>query len=274
MVKIYLDTGNLEEIATMKSTGIIKGVTTNPILIKKYLDSKNIQFNDYILKLLDTTKELQVFIQPIANNIEQFISEAERIICFGTEYIKNKYGLEANIVIKVPLRICDQEQYLDGLIIINELCNKKNKNYHYEINASAIMSPEQAILASLAGADYLSLFTGNVDDFIRSKLHMKFEKDDYFGKDIISKIDSYYSDEGILCGEDLVDKTIDLKNKLHLKSKILVAGVRNRRAFRNYLMKEVDIITVPTRVFIDILSHPKTLEFGIDCYNSKSWFER
>jgi len=73
--------------------------------------------------------------------------------------------------------------------------------------------------------------------------------------------------------EDLVNKIINLSQKLSLGSKIVIAGIRNRQAFREYLTKDVEIVTVPTRVFADILSHPKTLEFGRDCYNSKSWFE-
>ena len=186
MPKIYLDTGNLEEILYMRKTGIIEGVTTNPILIRKYLDNKNIQFSDYIPRLLETNRGLQTFIQPVSNGINQFVFEAKRLV--------EKYGGGRDIVIKVPLRIYGQkrEQYWDGLTVINELSRGK-----FKVNASAIMSPEQAVLASRAGATYLAIFTGNVDDFIRHQAKKEFKGDDYYRDNMESKKES---DKGIMCG--------------------------------------------------------------------------
>ncbi|MCX6748373.1 MAG: hypothetical protein NT076_02105, partial [Candidatus Pacearchaeota archaeon] len=139
MPKIYLDSADIARIEAVKRTGVISGVTTNPVLIRTYLDEQKLGFSDYLSQLLHITQDLQLFIQPVAPNHKKFVTEARRFY--------EQYGEGRKIVIKVPLRISGSNRFYEGLIAINQLAQQG-----IEVNASAIVTPEQAVLASRAGA--------------------------------------------------------------------------------------------------------------------------
>ena len=52
-MKIFIDSADIDEISVVKETGILSGVTTNPILIKKAAEKR---------KLEDNSKSLEKYI--------------------------------------------------------------------------------------------------------------------------------------------------------------------------------------------------------------------
>jgi len=131
-MKIFLDSSKISEAERWMP--IIEGATTNPsILLKDGSD---------IYEFVKVMGHLPVSIEACGD----FVTDAR-------EYSKIK---DASIVIKVPLLNTEGG---DNLYIIEELTKEGIK-----INCTALMSMAQVILATKAGARYVSLFAGRVED--------------------------------------------------------------------------------------------------------------
>lgn len=135
-MKIFIDTGMLEEIREAVSWGIVDGVTTNPSLVMK----SGIPFRsllEEIVKIVDGPISAEV----VSTKADGMIQEAE-------DYAK----IHRNIVIKIPMIV-------EGLKAIRILTAKGIKT-----NCTLCFSASQALLAAKAGATYISPFVGRLDD--------------------------------------------------------------------------------------------------------------
>jgi len=131
-LKIFLDSSRIEE--AKRWFPVIDGVTTNPSILLK--EGGNIE-------------ELARYIYPLPISIEasgDFVTEARK-------YSKVE---GTTPVIKIPLLKPDGT---DNLNIIYSLAADG-----ISINCTALMSLAQVVLATKAGADYVSLFAGRVED--------------------------------------------------------------------------------------------------------------
>lgn len=140
---LFLDSSNIVEIKKYMSQGIIKGVTTNPTIMKKD-GIKNI--DDAIVNIAHAIHPYPVSVEVTTNNKEKMIPEA-----------KYYSDISDNINIKIPLHGTTGKT--NNLNIIRKLSKTGVK-----INVTAMMSAQQCYLASLAGATYVSLFCGRVAD--------------------------------------------------------------------------------------------------------------
>jgi transaldolase len=135
-MEFFIDTGDLEEIKTAYSWGLIDGVTTNPSLVAK------------------TGKSQDVLIKEISLLAKGPIS-AEVISVDAPGMLKEAYELakiHPDVVIKLPMT-------KDGMIALKELSLKKIKT-----NITLVFSANQALLAAKNGATYVSPFVGRLDD--------------------------------------------------------------------------------------------------------------
>ena len=136
-MKIFLDTADTQAIKDGYETGLIDGITTNPTLIMKSGRNPEDVYQELIdLGIKDISME-------VVGNDETMLAEAHRLI--------KKFGKD-QATIKVP---CTP----DGLWVCKQLSRELIK-----VNVTLIFSPAQAILASKAGAKYVSPFVGRVDD--------------------------------------------------------------------------------------------------------------
>ncbi len=136
IVKIFLDTANVDEIKNAMKYGVIDGITTNPSLIARE-DKAFIPLVKEILSIVPGPVSVEV----TATNFDDMIAEAE-------QYAK----IAENVVIKVPIN-------LEGLRVVKTLSEKNIKT-----NVTLIFSASQAVLAAKAGASFVSPFVGRVDD--------------------------------------------------------------------------------------------------------------
>jgi transaldolase len=136
MVKIFLDTADIEEIREAASWGVLDGVTTNPTLVARTGRSFPEVVQD-ILALVDG---------PI--NLEVTTTEAEAMVEEGRKLAK----VHRNVVVKVQMTT-------EGLKAIKRLSSEGVR-----INTTLIFSANQALLAAKAGAKYVSPFIGRLDD--------------------------------------------------------------------------------------------------------------
>src|SRR3954462_8787377 len=135
-MKIFIDTGNLQDIQKLVPLGIIDGITTNPSLLAK-------EPGDYRENL---KKICQIVQGPTSAEVVE--TEAQAMIRQGRELSK----IDPWIIVKVPLT-------RDGIKACKALSSEGIR-----VNVTLCFSPAQALLAAKAGATYISPFVGRLDD--------------------------------------------------------------------------------------------------------------
>jgi transaldolase len=136
-MRIFLDTADVNEVRKRVDTGLISGITTNPTLI---LRSGR--------KPRDVYQEL--------NDLD-YITDVSMEVTADSALQMYNMGIELSdtfehATIKLPCTV-------EGLKACHMLNDEKVRT-----NVTLIFSPAQAILASLAGARYISPFVGRLDD--------------------------------------------------------------------------------------------------------------
>ncbi|MBI3332872.1 MAG: transaldolase [Candidatus Omnitrophica bacterium] len=145
---IFLDTGNREVIARYHAMGLIRGVTTNPtILVKEGVTSGW----DGIEK---RCKEIARLIAPLPLSVEVTTNDSKGML----QQAKRLSGWAKNINVKIPIHGPGGE--LENLRIVHLLEKEEN----IRINVTAMMSAQQCLLAAMAGATYVSIFGGRVNN--------------------------------------------------------------------------------------------------------------
>lgn len=137
-MKLLIDDANIENIKYLYEYFPVSGVTTNPsILFKNKKDPI-----ETLIEIREFIGDDQLHIQVLSDNADDIVKEAR--------LLKEKFG--ANTFIKIPTN-------KEGLKAMRLLENEKIK-----ITATAIYSPTQAFLASLAGAVYVAPYVNRIDN--------------------------------------------------------------------------------------------------------------
>jgi len=135
-MKLFLDTGNIKEIETLASIGIIDGVTTNPSLLAK-------EAGDYRENL---KKICQVVRGPVSGEV--VATDFAGMMREGHDIA----AIDEHMVVKVPLT-------RDGIKACKTLSGEGIR-----VNVTLVFSSAQALLAAKAGATFVSPFVGRLDD--------------------------------------------------------------------------------------------------------------
>ena len=215
-MKIFLDTADVSLIEQYYGTGLIDGVTTNPTLIKKSgYDPEEVYRQIALLGVDDISMEI------VTDDSYEFLKEGRRL--------KEKFGEITTI--KVP---CTPEG-LKGC----KLLSKEG----IRVNVTLIFSAAQAVLASKAGAAYVSPFVGRVDD------------NSFNGLNLIKEI------------ADIYEKQSRLYN--FVDTEILSASIRNVGSVSKSFEYGAGIVTMPPSVFEKMYNHILT-DKGLDLFQ-KDW---
>jgi len=135
-MKIFLDTGNVNEIKEAAKLGFLDGVTTNPSLIAK----EKRKFDDAIREICEICPG-PVSAECVTEKFEDLMPEARRLA-----------KLAPNVVVKIPLT-------REGLKAVKACSGEGIK-----INVTLCFSALQAMFAAKAGAYFISPFVGRIDD--------------------------------------------------------------------------------------------------------------
>ena len=138
-MKLFVDTGKIEDIKKANDLGVICGVTTNPSLIAKEGGRSQEEILKEIASIVDG---------PISGEVKATTVDAEGMIKEGREIA----AMHPNMVVKIPMTA-------EGLKAVKVLSSEGIKT-----NVTLIFSANQAILAANAGATYVSPFLGRLDD--------------------------------------------------------------------------------------------------------------
>ncbi len=136
-MKLFVDTGDVEEVRQAAEWGILDGVTTNPTLIAK--SGKG--FKETVLKICELVPGGAISAEVVATDYDAMLKEALEI-----------HSWHPQIVVKVPL-------IEPGVRLVKTLSGKGIRT-----NVTLVFSVSQALLAAKAGATFISNFVGRVDD--------------------------------------------------------------------------------------------------------------
>lgn len=211
---IFLDTGDIKTIKKYLSMGIVKGVTTNPTIMLKEGVTGGLE------GIRKQTTEIANLIYPLPLSVEiTNNSNIESMIKEAIELSK----LAENINIKVPFHGPNGE--LENITVIHELETKHN----VRVNVTAMMSVQQCFLAAMAGATYVSLFCGRINNM---------------GYNTIEEL----------------KKLRKLLDEHQLKAKIICASTREVINVVDWLSAGGHIVTVVPNFIEGMIIHPYTKE--------------
>ncbi|MFO8109526.1 MAG: transaldolase family protein [Thermoplasmata archaeon] len=281
-MKIFVDTAKKEEIKEAESWGILDGVTTNPSLIKRAVESagEDISLEEYLGEILRTV-DGPVSLEVGATSQEGMISEA-KVLYDKFNHINN------NVVVKVPVNTAMElgDDNFSGIKVTKELSDQG-----IPVNSTLIMAPNQALMAAKAGAAYVSPFVGRIDDYIRKCIGLKkgadYPKGTYYPEELalrvweqklgafidrqdidnivykdhqIMKLYDWANDDGLFSGIDMLWSVKQIYDSYDLETEIIAASIRTGRQVRLCAEMGVDIATIPFPVIEKMMIHTKTEE--------------
>ncbi|MCD4781621.1 MAG: transaldolase [Candidatus Omnitrophica bacterium] len=210
---IFIDSGNIEEIKTYHSMGIIRGVTTNPtILLQDGIKGGMAEIKRCSVDLAKLIHPYPLSVEVTTNDPRKMLEEALEMASWAD-----------NINVKLTIHGPDGE--LDNLTVIHELETKHN----VRVNVTAMMSAQQCFVAALAGATYVSLFCGRVNNM------------GYNSMEELSKL------------RNLIDS-------FDLKAQIIAASTREILNIVEWLDAGAHIVTVLPKFMNGMIVHPYTKE--------------
>jgi transaldolase len=200
-MQLYLDTANIEHIRYVAGLGFISGITTNPSLLAK--EDPSVDIKERILEIHNLVGgHLSVEVNSIVK--DEMVREAEEIL---------KWFPQATI--KLPI-------IENGLAACAELAKRG-----IPTNVTLVFSPTQAIAAANAGATYVSVFMGRLDDVA-------------------------------INSEAVLNDICNIWDVHGYESLIIAASIRSPIHLTQAALAGADIATVPFNVLMQSLKHPLT----------------
>ncbi len=145
---IYLDSTNVSEIEKYHRMGIIRGVTTNPTIMLK--DG----ITGGMSGIEERAKDIARLVSPLPVSVEVITNDSYKML----DQAKTFASWAENINVKITVHGPQGE--LENLEIVHKL----ESVHDIRVNVTAMMSAQQGLLAALAGATYVSIFGGRVND--------------------------------------------------------------------------------------------------------------
>lgn len=199
-MKLFVDTGKVEEVRKAAEWGILDGVTTNPSLIAQ----SGRGFKETVLEMCSILPHGSISAEVVGTTVDEILREAREIASWSP-----------NIVVKVPMTPA-------GVAATRRLSREGIR-----VNMTLVFSPAQALLAAKAGATYISVFVGRVDDV---------------------------SSEGMRTIEDAVQ----MVENYGFESEVLVASIRHPMHVVEAMRLGAHIATMPFKVMEQLFQHPLT----------------
>jgi transaldolase len=212
-MSIFIDSSVLSEIQKYHKLGIIRGVTTNPsIMLKDGVKGGMAGVKARSTEIADLVSPLPVSVEVLSNDKYEMLDQAREFSSWAP-----------NINVKITVHGPNGE--LENLEVVHQL----EENDDVRVNVTAMMNAQQCYLAAMAGASYVSIFGGRVNNM------------------------GYDSNKEISRLRRLLDK-------FSLKAKIIVGSVREILNIVEWLDAGAHIITTPPKLIEGAIVHPYTKE--------------
>lgn len=212
-MSIFLDSGDIIEVTKYMEKGIIRGVTTNPtILLKDGVTGGLAEIKARTIEIADVIKPYPLSVEVTTEKQDEMIQQAKEFASWADN-------------INVKITIHGPEGQPDNLDVIHLLEKKEN----IRVNVTAMMSAQQCFLAALAGATYVSLFGGRVNNM------------------------------GYNCIDEII-KLRHLLDEFELESKIIVGSTREVLNVVEWLNAGAHIVTAVPKFIEGMIIHPYSKE--------------
>lgn len=200
-MRLFLDTANVEHIRHGARLGVISGVTTNPSLVSKEGKVNYKKLVQEICSIIPGPVSTEV----ISMDTAGMVKEAREIATWAK-----------NVVVKIPAG-------LEGTEATHILAAEGIK-----VNYTLCFSVNQALLAALAGAAFVSPFVGRLDDI---------------------------GENGMQLVEDIVQV---YRQYPDLKTEVIAASIRHPQHCLAAARAGAHIATIPYNTLLQMVKHPLT----------------
>jgi len=200
-MQLYVDSANLADIRAAAALGCISGVTTNPSLLAK--EDPSLDIKELILDIHRSIGG-HVSVEVVSTDTDGMLREADAIL----EWFPNA-------TIKIPFIPA-------GLSAVRNLANRD-----IPTNVTLLFTANQAVIAANAGATYVSVFLGRLDDI---------------------------STDGVQAVRD----TCEIWDVHGYESQIIAASIRNPLHLLECAKAGAHIATIPYKVLLQSMKHPLT----------------
>lgn len=207
-----LDTANIEEIKKGMDLYPVIGVTTNPSIIAK----EKKEFFSILKSIREVIgEETMLHAQVLGITAEEMVEEARKL----------KETIGGNLYIKVPVTA----QGIKAMKVLSKL--------GYNITATAILTPQQALMAATAGAEYLAPYINRADNICG---------------------------DGALIVKEIV-RLLEVSG--NTKAKVLGASFKNVKQVHNTILAGAKSVTINAETMDRLLYHPLS-DWSVDTFIS------
>ncbi len=213
---LFIDSSEPKEIKDLYAWGVISGVTTNPLIIAR--EAPDADLGERIREILAVSWG-DVSVELTTETEAEMLRESAEYHAWDP----------ARITIKVPFSEV-------GLRVLHQLAKRGVKT-----NVTCLMAMNQAYLAALAGATYVSIFSGRVRDM---------------GYDV----------------RPVISATRDVLDREKLPSKIIVGSMRHIMDVNEALEAGAHVPTVVPPILRKMVWNPRTIETIAEFNNA--WRDR
>jgi transaldolase len=202
-VEFFIDSADLEEVRQAAALGVITGCTTNPKLAAEAEPGSFRKRVEEILACVDGPVSVEV----LAESVDEMLAEAADYASWGDR-----------VVVKIPMS-------MEGLRVVHTLERERD----VRVNVTCMMTSNQAALAMMAGASYVSLFVGRIRDL---------------GDD----------------PEATIARTAQSIERGGFRSRIIAGSMRSVDDIQRSFTAGAHIVTTPYRFLPEMAHHPRTVE--------------
>ena len=197
-----LDTANLDAIRHCNEYYPLAGVTTNPSIISK----ENTEFWTLVTSIREIIgPDKMLHVQTTQKTAEGIVEEAKLL----------RERLGENFYVKIPI----SEEGLKATMML--------KKMGINVTVTAIFTPAQALLAAMAGADFVAPYANRLDNIIAD------------GCAVVAEIVKQFDQYGLKC-------------------KVLAASFRNAEQVHKCSSVGCHSVTVSADILRKVISHPMT----------------
>jgi transaldolase len=201
---IFIDSSDPKEIKDLFAWGVLSGVTTNPLIISR--EAPDADLGERIREILAVSWG-DVSVELTTETEKEMLAESLQYHAWDPQ----------RITIKVPMSET-------GLRVLHQLSKKGIKT-----NVTCLMAMNQAYLAALAGATYVSIFSGRVRDM---------------GYDV----------------KPVIAATRNVLDRENLPSKIIVGSMRHMMDVNEALEAGAHVPTITPPILRKMVWNPRTIE--------------
>lgn len=212
-MNLWLDTANVDEIIQGCKMGVVSGITTNPSLVAR---EGPVDFRAVVTEICQIVNG-PVCAEVTGADVDAMVVEGRQIATWAP-----------NVVVKVPTTAAG----LEATSILSKEGIKTNLTLCFSVN--------QALLAALAGATYVSPFVGRLDDV---------------GHD----------------GMELVKEIVSIFKSYDIQTKVIAASIRHPLHCVTAAKAGAHIATMPYKVLTQMVQHPLT-DAGLERF-LKDWMQ-